>query len=631
MPGVADRRIGSRGPGAVNLFGENRDKDAKLQSGDQRRKQELHDKIYDASTAQEMWRPDAIESLQFCGHEQWREADAKYLDEQNRPRITINKILPKVQYLLGVFADQRTEPTFAPVEAGDVKTSEVIRQLYKYHQQAAREADEQMKIFRHKIVTGIGWAKIVLKFDRGDIEGRPALISRHPLSIFPDPNFWDGDRPQMNYVVDAVWATKKEAQRQWPDHKDEIEQRWGEWMDNSGAQLSSGLEGSSGESIGDSIADRRSFWAPDQQRMRIAEIWEVETEESWVALMPDGKLESDQETVKRIRAAILLNPELQNEIAVAKAPVRKVTVSHLLDDLLLSDALPSPFDSEELPFFPSICYYFWRKPFGIVEGMKDLNRELNVHRGALTEVVKKAPNVGWLNSRTGGAKTEDIETYAKGSGAVINYDSVAPQLIRPPDIPQVLIQLEQKADQDMKDVSLLHDEMTGATTQKTVSGRAIEARQRGGMTAQEQIFESFRNDMGAAAAFLVKAIQQYCSPTKARRILGQMIQRNPSDPNMQAMAEQDEFELQEILSNAMATEFDVLIRNDQPYEPSLKVQLFETLTDLAQKYPNFPPPPNVMIRAAKEAGVIPEQDAAEWQASVDAAMQAQQQTPPEAM
>lgn len=624
MPGVAERRIGTVGPGAPNLMGEERERRPESQKN---RVGDLHQKIFDASTAQEDWRPRAIESYQMTGNRQWSDADVEAREKDERPIITINKILPKVMFLSGVQRQQRTEPSFTPVEGNDVRTAEVIRALYKYHQQKGRIVEEQSKIFEDKIVCGIGWDKVVLRFDQGDIEGRPTEVRRHPLSIFPDPNFWDGGREQMMYIVDCIWATRQQAQKRWPKHADEIAQRWGEWINNAGAQMTAASTGTTGESLGDSQADQRFFWDPDEQRVRIAEVWELEVEHRAVALMPDGNLETDENVVRRIKAAILLSPELANEIVITKAPVRTVTVTHLLDDLVLSDKRPSPFDEPELPFFPTICHYYWRYPFGIVEPMKDLQREKNVRRCAIIDMVRRAPNTGWLNDATNGAKTEEIERYAKGSGVVINHHGAEPKRIEPPSIPQTLAMLENQSDSDMDEVSVINAEMTGLTTQKTVSGRAIEARQRGGLTVQESILESFRLDMQPAARFMVKAIQQYVSLGKAMKIIGQMAAVPGAEQNLQAIAA-EQMELQAILENSMATEFDVLIRNEQPYEPSLKAQNLETLNQIAQNNPQTPPPPKIMIRAMKEAGVITDQDATEWLAMIQQMQQAPPPGPP---
>lgn len=618
---LASRRIGTPGPGSVELFGKEKTSSSK-KDDDGARIEAIRTMIYDASTPMETFREKVMESYRYIGGEQWADEDLEVLKDQKRPALTINKILAPINSLRGLQRQSRVEPSFAPFEAGDARASELIRGLYKYHGLRCREAMVDSQVFTDKLVAGVGYWKLVTKFDNGDIEGRPAFVRRHPLSIFPDPNFWDGGRDAMRYCVDAIWMTKAEAIARYPELEDEITARFGEWMDSSGARVQTASTQSTGEAMGDSLAQWRFFWDPKEQRCRIAETWEVELKKVPVAVMDDGQVEDDETIVAALKAAAETNPDIANSVAFSSIEQKRVRVSHLLDDILLDDG-PSPWDEQEIPIFESIAYFFWKYPFGPVETMKSPQAELNRRRSTITEMVQKMPNSGFLNKEEYGAKTEDIEKYATGNGAVINYREQPPQVIKPPELPQTLIWLDQQADKEIRSIPNITDEMMGATTQKTVSGRAIEARQRSSATSQEPLIESFREDKEPAAAFMVRGIQQYVSIGKAMRILGSIAQREGSQGNLQA-ATQDQQELARLLEDAMIARYDIIIKNDQPFEPSLKVQNYQTLVDLAASNPNLPPPPQIMVRAAKAAGVIQQQDADEWLAAIEQQMAAAQ-------
>jgi hypothetical protein len=193
-------------------------------------------------------------------------------------------------------------------------------------------------------------------------------------------------------------------------------------------------------------------------------------------------------------------------------------------------------------------------------------------------------------------------------------------------MPMALIRLEDKSDEEIKDVPNVHNELLGQATQKTISGRAIEARQRGGMVSHEHLFDTFRNEKTPVVKFEIALIKQYISPTKALRILGSIAQREPESPvGMMMQQAQDPTQLgvldvQQALSDAYSTEYDVVI-SSRPAEPSLTMQAWETLSEMAQA--GAPIPPKVLFESASKAGILTGDQVQEILAFIQ-----QQQAPP---
>ncbi len=69
--------------------------------------------------------------------------------------------------------------------------------------------------------------------------------------------------------------------------------------------------------------------------------------------------------------------------------------------------------------------------------------------------------------------------------------------------------------------------MVGNTTQQTVSGRAIRARQSGGMTILKPRFRTFEEAQLDLAKMMISRIQQYYPPEKIRRIIGMFEAMSP--------------------------------------------------------------------------------------------------------
>ena len=169
--------------------------------------QDLRRKFEDASDARAEWALQARESQKFVGGDQWSDADKKKLTDERRPCITINRVLSTVLFLEGLQRTQRTEPTLLPFEADDARPTELMNALYKWTSVQCREPVVDDKVFRNKIVTGLGWWKAVLNY-YDDVNPTPGWEAPNPLTVFPDPNFWSAcDMGAVDYVQHATWVT----------------------------------------------------------------------------------------------------------------------------------------------------------------------------------------------------------------------------------------------------------------------------------------------------------------------------------------------------------------------------------------------------------------------------------------
>ena len=75
----------------------------------------------------------------------------------------------------------------------------------------------------------------------------------------------------------------------------------------------------------------------------------------------------------------------------------------------------------------------------------------------------------------------------------------------------------------------MNAEIQGITTQATTSGRAIEARQRGGMIGNEDFFDNQLLGDKILGYQVIQLIQQCYTPERIVRILGAEAVRRPED------------------------------------------------------------------------------------------------------
>jgi hypothetical protein len=571
------------------------------------------------------WREDAIESYKFVKGDQWSDKDKQKLADEDRPALVINKIISPVMFLAGVQRQQRTEVKLVPFERGDVRGSEIMTGLYKYIAARSREKEVDSRVFLDKIVTGLGFWKLGIDFDQ-TAEGELRWERVSPLAIFADPNWVENGWSKAQYVMHALWMNLDALMQEYPQHKSEIRQQYGDWLHGDSAYGDSGLTSISGDHSGDAFSSRRHFWDPETQRARVVEAWWVEVLRTKVAVdLRSNRVSSEPEDIEVVKQLLDQFPEAAERVALIERPVRQVKVAKFMNDILL-DEFDSPFTGDNagrFPIFPAVGYRLWGNPIGTVQNMKDPQREKNKRRSSMIEVVRRLPHGVWMNQESEGADPRILEKVATGAGGVVSFRTIEPKLVPPPELPQSLVYLDRMSDQEIRDIPNIHSELTGNSTQRTVSGRAIEARQRGGLTVQEPLLESFESEKQEAAAFMLGLIQQFVTPEQAFRILGSIAVREPSSPEAALLAEQDMLTLEQTLQGAFDARYDVILRT-QPYEPSLQMQRWQILLEFAELFgPAIPP--EVLAEQARDAGLLTEDHAQKILVQAQALMAAQQQ------
>jgi len=584
-----------------------------------------------STRANDVWRATVLEARRFVSGEQWTDEDRQARLSKRRPCLTINKILPRVLFLDGLQRSQRQEPKLLPYEGGDARQAQLMGALYKWAGTQSREATVDSKVFDDKIVGGLGYWKVSWSFE-DDLEGELLWEWVDSLSVFPDPNWLDAGWKHAEYVIQATWMTIPQALAEWPEKAHEIREAGGEWLSESGSGMNRGRSGlGSGEFAGDPFSPERLFWDRETQRVRVLECWYKKREKVAAALHVSGDVTTDPARVDFLKRAVQVDPTLKGAITFAKVPVKRIYLAHAMQDVLLDDD-ESPYKPTSFPIFPTIGYYWHKTPSGVVKAMLDVQREGNVRRSTITEMVNASTLSGWKNHESQGAKKEDLEQFSAGVAKVINHRGAAPEEIIAPPIPQALVFLDSVTDKDLDAVTNIHAELLGRGSQRTVSGRALGLRQQSGLVVQEPLLESFMQDKEPAVRFSVELIQQFLSPPRALHILGSIAVRNDQSPIAQMLQQNPFAEVQDLLRGAFKQQYDIVI-DAQSFQPSMLSQRWALISDMVEKFGEWVPP-KLIVNAAKDAGILSESDAAEaleWVEQRVAAMMPQPgQAPPEA-
>lgn len=563
--------------------------------GDKGKVERIHQWVKASSEVFSTWRENFITNARMLSNDQWPDEDRAEREAEGRPCLNINKMLKNMMIVAGIQSQARQEPKLLPQEPGDELPTEIMGTLLKWRRDQNKAKRVDSRIFFDKCSSGLGWWKAFVDFEdrpQGDIR----LERLHPLSVFPDPNFLDSSWEKANWVIQADWYSMDQALEEWPEKEKEIRAIFGEWLQN----VKEGVQIASGENIGDSHAVKRSGWDAETQRVRVLEVWYRERTKCEVAILNDtGEVIDDEAKIKELKATIE-KAELEEIFTFVKRPVKKVRVCHVLDRILLDDQ-ESPYPGHQFPIFPSVGYYFWKAPFGLCDVMRDPQMEKNKRRSAIVELVGRMPLSGFFNKEEAGADPKDLEAFATGHGVVVGYKSQQPELIKPAPVPDSLVLLEQQADREIDSTVNVNAELQGQTTSSTSSGKAIEARQRGGVLTHETLFDSFNDEVAAVTEFLIELIQEFITPGEALRVLGRAAMHDPDGREMPNYAEADEDAVLEALSKTFTTKYDVVV-SSKPMDPTIKLAQWETIKELRQS--GMVVPDDIMVDMAAQAAVI---------------------------
>lgn len=580
--------------------------------------------LADSYRATREYRDEVGKMMKALGGDPWPAEVKAELEKVNRPALNINKMLSKILIVSGIQRRTRQEPVLIPAETNDAEAVLAMNTILHWVEQTKNAAHQvDASVFLDKISVGLGWWKYYVDFD-DDLEGLIRVKRRHPLSIFADPYWFDEGWESAKFVADGEWRTKSEIRDQYGKENPDIDymcsQDW-----NSGFPE---IVGVTGESVGDSLTQESLWFHKETKRIREIELWYKKRVNVTVAIMRNAEtgvleIEEDQEKIKFLKEnATQLDPTMQQQLQFVKRNVTRVRVARLVGGRLVEDE-DSPYDQQEFPIFPSLGYYFWKRPQGMAQMMYDLQLTANKQRSLIYEITTRMPLSGWYNKKIGGADPEAIEAFAHGVAVQIPFETTEPTPIKPPDLPVALIHLDKQSTADMAEVVNVNAEMSGMATQKTISGRAVEMRQKGGLITQEMLFDTFFLEKKRAIKFVIGLIKQFVSPERGLRIMGSQQTEQMQDPAMQQLLSNDE-RVKEALSRSFDTEYDLEL-SQKPYEPSMKIAIWDTLTDLAQKFGPGSIPPDVLADAAADAGVISKEIAGRLKAHYQQQQQAAQQ------
>jgi len=487
--------------------------------------------------------------------DQWDEFDMQQLDDQGRPALTINTILPTINAVLAEQSTKKADIQFKPRGGGNQEIADVLTQVYAQIADNNKLDWVEQQVFSDGLIQDRGWFDVRIDFS-DHVQGEVRIEAKDPLDVLIDPDAKHYDPRTWNEIFETKWMSV-----------DEIEEVYGQkqadqlrMLAETGTTLGADSMEFEEERFGDT--DEYNYGQqypgdPENARMlrsiRVIERQYYRLKDCifYVDPITGDKREVPYNWTKKKREQFADTFGLE----IMEKKMRKVRWTVTADTVVLFDDW-SPYAHFTLvPYFP----YFRRgNPFGMVRNLLSPQEQLNKITSQELHIVNTTANSGWIveNGSLSGMTADDLEEHGAETGLVLEFNrgSTPPAKIPPNQIPTGLDRLGQKAAQNIKQISGISEAMLGMDSPE-VSGVAIAQKQNRGSLLLQVPLDNLAKTRQYLAEKILQLVQAYYTE---ERIIQVTDEQDPYKSRQKLRVNEMTPE-GEIINNLTLGEYDVVV------------------------------------------------------------------------
>ena len=491
----------------------------------------------------------------FYVGEQWDAADKKTLEEEGRPALTINKILPTVNTVLGEQSSKRADVQFKPAKDGTEDVAAALTKVF-LHISNANDLDYlEGLVFADGVIQERGYYDIRMDF-KSNINGDVHVTVEDPLDILLDPDAKEYDPETWSNVIKTRWMSP-----------DEVGDNWGEKAMKLVQEEFAGMESVDPDALKlhsptfkGTTATSESIMLGTEERhvrnIRIIERQWAKFERCKIFIDPDSG--DTSEIPKHWKDDRVEQFAQELGLIVTEQTRRKIrwTVSAADRVLLEDDWSPYTFFTK-VPYFP----FFRRgRPFGLVRNLLDPQEQLNKIESQTLHIVNTTANSGYIveegalvdmtpdDLRETGAKTGVVITMAPGRMGGL-------EKIKPNQIPTGLDRIGQKIENNIKEISSVNDARLGQDSAE-VSGIALENKQDQGRLQMQAPMDHLAKTRQMMATRILALVQTFYDD---ERILNITLPAGPTEQQDEQLIINQMDTAGQIVNNLQLGKYDVVV------------------------------------------------------------------------
>ena len=463
----------------------------------------LHEMRERFQYATEAWaenRKRYVEDVEFLNGKQWPEEIRKERDEAGQPCLVVDKLNQYVRQVVNDSRQNRPSIKVRPVDSdADIETADIIQGLCKHVEDRSDASAAYDTAVESAVKGGFGFIRILTEYAHENTFEQEVCIERvrNPLSIVIDPDFKKADASDIKYCFVLDEMDKDELEESYPK-EDNIK----------------------------TFEDTDLIWSAGDDKVVIAEYFEIITKTRTMHMLADGSLANDEEYKTAINEG-LTPPAIKEsrEIEYNEVMWSKVHGGGYLEkpQKWIGKYIPiAMVIGNEIDIEGKVEYT------GLIHSAKDAQRLYNYSRSAFAERVALAPKSPYI------AAAGQVENHPEWENAnsvnypVLTYDPQeiggtlvgAPQRQPASDIPAGFSQDMQLSEHDIQASLGMYAASLGQQGNEK-SGKAIMARQREGDTGTFHYHDNLSRAIRHIGRILVDLFPKVYDSQRAIRILGE--------------------------------------------------------------------------------------------------------------
>lgn len=427
---------------------------------------DMRKEFYNDISYDRLNRDAALEDMRFVIGNQWDDTTRQRREAARKPCLTINRIPAFVAQVVGARRMNETMIKVMPDNGGTQGIARVREGLIRNIQKVSHADRAYDKAFEQCVMCGIGNFQLELDYESDEVFDQVLKITaiNDALAVVWDRMLSDptGRDSGHCFVVDTM--KKSVFHTKWP------------WATASDMVVDMVLRGDL----------RMNGWVAVDD-IRIVSYWRMRSRKRTLAMLNDGTVQditdalSDEASAADMLSKIVQRPDGS---PIMREVDKKYAQMYLCSGL---DILEGPYNLEisRVPVFRvpgwEVNIAEWKHRWGLTRYMKDPQRLHNYWRSVVAEKIMQTPRGVWIAgaSAVAGREKDFRNSHLTDDPLLIWNDESAnkPERLPPAQLEQALITESEMTNQDLKDVTNIHEANLGMPSNE-VSGAAIVARQR---------------------------------------------------------------------------------------------------------------------------------------------------------
>ncbi len=413
----------------------------------------------------------------FLG-DQWDQVDKDQLARVRRPAMTINKIMPTVNNVLGEQINNRAEISYRPRGDSNSGTAEALTKVFKQISDNNKLDWLRSDMFMDGVITSRGFLDVRMDYS-DNMMGEVRYSKLNPKNVVVDPDGEDYDPDSWSDVMVTKWVTAddiavlySEEDAEYLRHRDASYFPYGQdsvqaFRDRFGDRFNPAYSGTF-----DNTNVMRNLRIIDRQYRQLDKQQHFVSQDGDTRPIPK---EFDRDRIAQYVQTFGFN--------VISRQVRRIRWTVICDNVVLHDDWSPYKHFTVVPYFPVFVH---GHTLGMVENLLDPQEILNKVSSQELHIVNTTANSGY-KVRAGALANmtvEELEQKGAQTGIVIEVNGDPDkdiQKIQPNQVPQGLDRVSYKSEEHIKTISGVSDSMQGFD-REDVAAKAIQAKRQAGST-----------------------------------------------------------------------------------------------------------------------------------------------------